>query len=232
MKKSTFLVFYLYLCVFTAEAQISGYKRSVNEGNRLYNEQKFEESYKKYQEAVARRKGINAEAAEYNAANSKYKLNDFQEAENNYRKIISSTKDKLLKAKAYHNLGNVFYRKNDYKNAIEAYKQSLLINPNDEETRYNLARALTMLQNQSSSGEGGNKNDNNINNNQKSNENEENQSEQKQNPKNENNEKSIIDETIAENLLQYLNQKDQQVQAKVKDKENKKKRIRQNEKDW
>ncbi|GCD79496.1 tetratricopeptide repeat protein [Schleiferia thermophila] len=225
MRTATALMF--FLCTFFAEAQISGYKRSVNEGNRLFNEEKYEESYKKFQQAIAKRNGINTEAAEYNAGNAKYKLNDYQEAENTYKKIIRSTSNKSLKAKAYHNLGNTHYQNKDYRNAVEAYKQALILDPSDDETRYNLARALTMLQNQKSS-EGGMANDK-KNNNQRQNDSKSGQLSENETQENE---KSKIDETIAENLMQYLNQKDNEVQSKVREKEHKKKRTRKNEKDW
>ena len=39
-------------------------------------------------------------------------------------------------------------KKKEYENAVEAYKQALRNNPNDEETRYNLALAKELLKKQ------------------------------------------------------------------------------------
>ena len=47
-----------------------------------------------------------------------------------------------------HNLGNSLLKENKIDLAIEAYKTSLRINPNDEDTRYNLAYAQKMKQQQ------------------------------------------------------------------------------------
>ena len=44
----------------------------------------------------------------------------------------------LRKAKAYHNMGVVCQSHKMYGEAIEAYKSALRLNPNDDETRYNL----------------------------------------------------------------------------------------------
>ena len=44
----------------------------------------------------------------------------------------------LRKAKAYHNMGVVCQPHKMYGEAIEAYKSALRLNPNDDETRYNL----------------------------------------------------------------------------------------------
>jgi tetratricopeptide (TPR) repeat protein len=41
-----------------------------------------------------------------------------------------------------HNLGNTRMKKKDYAGAIEAYKDALRNNPNDEETQYNLSEAI------------------------------------------------------------------------------------------
>jgi predicted negative regulator of RcsB-dependent stress response len=47
---------------------------------------------------------------------------------------------KTSKHKAFHNLGNVFMKKKNYTEAVEAYKNALR-RPSDEETRYNYALA-------------------------------------------------------------------------------------------
>jgi Ca-activated chloride channel family protein len=44
----------------------------------------------------------------------------------------------LRKAQSYHNLGVICQSHKMYGEAIEAYKNALRLNPNDDETRYNL----------------------------------------------------------------------------------------------
>ena len=102
----------------------------------------------------------------YNAANSAYRNGDFEKATEYYKQYAGTLENKNDKAKAYHNLGNVFLKRfsgssqnqnpeeqkksSDYlKNSIEAYKNSLRNNPNDEDTRYNLSYALSKLNNNS-----------------------------------------------------------------------------------
>ena len=63
-----------------------------------------------------------------------------------------------------HNLGNSFMKKKDYRQSVEAYKHSLRINPTDEETRYNLALAMKLLQKQQQQGGGDNQDQNKENN--------------------------------------------------------------------
>ena len=90
---------------------------------------------------------------------------DFEKATEYYEQYAGTLESKKDKAKAYHNLGNVFLKRfsgssqnqnpeeqkksSDYlKNSIEAYKNSLRNNPNDEDTRYNLSYALSKLKQQ------------------------------------------------------------------------------------
>lgn len=75
-------------------------------------------------------------------AQSTYRSRDFDNAEKVYQQAASDKKDKLEKAKMQHNLGNTRMKKKDYSGAIEAYKDALRNNPNDQETQYNLSEAI------------------------------------------------------------------------------------------
>jgi tetratricopeptide (TPR) repeat protein len=75
-------------------------------------------------------------------AQSTYRSHDFDNAEKVFQQAASDKKDKLEKAKMQHNLGNTRMKKKDYSGAIEAYKDALRNNPNDQETQYNLSEAI------------------------------------------------------------------------------------------
>ncbi|MDO8627759.1 MAG: tetratricopeptide repeat protein, partial [Candidatus Diapherotrites archaeon] len=51
-------------------------------------------------------------------------------------------------SKAYHNLGNSYLKQKEFEKSINAYKNALKKNMDDEETRYNLAYAQKMLKQQ------------------------------------------------------------------------------------
>ena len=55
---------------------------------------------------------------------------------------------KARKAMIYHNIGVVCQKHQMYSEAIEAYKESLRNNPDDNETRYNLALCKKLSKNQ------------------------------------------------------------------------------------
>ena len=62
------------------------------------------------------------------------------------KKELDKCKEDL--AKTYHNTGVVYHMCEQYDKAVEAYKQALRNNPQDDETRYNMILAQRMLQEQ------------------------------------------------------------------------------------
>ena len=80
---------------------------------------------------------------------------DFLLAENSYRKeeelydealirqaeALKNAKSNNEKHRINHNIGNILMKKDLCKEALEAYKNALRNNPNDDETRYNLSLA-------------------------------------------------------------------------------------------
>ena len=57
----------------------------------------------------------------------------------------STPKDSLLKSKVLYNQGNAAFLKQDYEKAVESYKQSLAISPQDKDAKWNLELAITRL---------------------------------------------------------------------------------------
>lgn len=49
---------------------------------------------------------------------------------------------------AFHNIGKTFFDEKNYEQAVANYKQALIQNPNDDETRYNYALARKLLEEQ------------------------------------------------------------------------------------
>ena len=79
--------------------------------------------------------------ATFNLSNEYYTEGYFEDAISRQLEAIKLAKNKIEKHKAYHNLGNSFMKKEMCSDAVSAYKSALRNNPNDDETRYNLALA-------------------------------------------------------------------------------------------
>ena len=128
-------------------------RKNVREGNKLYESEKYTESEIAYRKSLE----VNPRSTEgtYNLGNSLYKQGKFPEAAEQYQliagqgeKMVATPEGKARLSEVYHNMGNIFMQNKDYGKAVEVYKQSLRLNPKDDETRYNLALAQKLLSDQ------------------------------------------------------------------------------------
>lgn len=55
---------------------------------------------------------------------------------------VIGTGDPTYRAHAYYNLGNIYFQMGRYVDAVTAYREVLLMNPDDEDARYNMELAL------------------------------------------------------------------------------------------
>jgi len=130
----------------------------LSEGNDEIAEDNFVGAEVNYRKAIA----INPseEVGKYNLGNAYYNEAKNKEAMRRYAQAAVSAKSKLEKHKAFHNLGNTFMNAKNYQEAVEAYKNALRNDTTDEETRYNLALAKELLEdNPPQGGDGEDKNE-------------------------------------------------------------------------
>src|SRR5690606_28199359 len=66
---------------------------------------------------------------------------NFEEALYRQQQAAKNATSKEDKHKAFHNIGNILMQNKQCKEAVEAFKNALRNNPNDDETRYNYALA-------------------------------------------------------------------------------------------
>jgi tetratricopeptide (TPR) repeat protein len=83
----------------------------------------------------------NKAISSYNLGNAIYNQKQAGEAKIAFAKAALKAKEHPEKHNIYHNLGNSLMLEKNYAAAVEAYKDALRNNPEDEETRYNLALA-------------------------------------------------------------------------------------------
>jgi tetratricopeptide (TPR) repeat protein len=70
-----------------------------------------------------------------------YALSRFDEAGQEFLRATEA-KDPALKASAFYNLGNAFFKKEKFKEAVSAYTRSLGLKPDDKQAKWNLEIAL------------------------------------------------------------------------------------------
>lgn len=118
----------------------------VKKGNEQYKAGKYSDAEISYRKSLEKNK--NNFAGGYNLGNALYKEKKYEEAAREYSSASSTEKDKSNLSRTYHNLGNAFLKAEKYQESVDAFKQALKNNPDDEETRYNLAYAISKLQQQ------------------------------------------------------------------------------------
>ena len=120
-------------------------RKQVLEGNKLFLEEKYDEANNKYRDALVN----NPEnpVIHFNIGNAQYKKKKFEEAIKDFEKSISAD-DINMQAQAYYNMGNTLYRMNKLPESILMYTQSLKLNPEDEDAKYNLEFVRAKLKDQ------------------------------------------------------------------------------------
>ncbi len=111
----------------------------VAEGNESFQNEDFITAEMAYRKAMSQQS--NTVAASYNLGNGFYKEGNFDEALYRHEQAAKDATSKTEKHKAFHNIGNILMQNQMCKEAVEAFKNALRNNPNDDETRYNLAMA-------------------------------------------------------------------------------------------
>jgi len=74
--------------------------------------------------------------------NQYYAAGDYQVASETYEQILASGLESHV---LYYNLGNSYYKLNQISLAILNYERALLINPGDDDTKYNLSLANQLI---------------------------------------------------------------------------------------
>jgi tetratricopeptide (TPR) repeat protein len=139
------IIYCILLISFVATAQEKEKDKTLPKGNDSFAEKKYADAEADYR--ISQSKFPKKSVASYNLGNSIYRQKQVAEAKNQFVKAIKEAKTKTEKHRAYHNLGNCLFTEKEYDGAVEAYKNALRSNPNDEETRYNFALAKEYLKN-------------------------------------------------------------------------------------
>lgn len=238
MRKSLTLIF-LLLCSVLASAQVD--KKDVRRGNRQFAKAKYGDA------DISYRKGLNADstsvAAAYNLGNNLYRQGNFAEAGKFYQQALrhipetrSLKKQSAQGFDTYFNIGDAALQQKQYRAAMEAFIQALLIDPDNLEAKENYVYARKMLENNPDGGGGGN-NQQNEDQNQDENQNKDQQQDQNQNQQDQDQQQkpyngSELSPQQTQQMLQALQAKEKETQDRVNQEKAARVKSRQKEKNW
>jgi tetratricopeptide (TPR) repeat protein len=135
------------ICMLMGSAAHAQSVRSlVNGGNSMYKEKKFDDAEVNYRKALEQDKGL--VVGHFNLGNSLYKQKKYEESAKEYENALANAQEKNTKAFAYYNIGNAAMQEQKYQDAVKSYIESLRLDPNDQEAKYNLSYALEKLKEQ------------------------------------------------------------------------------------
>ena len=151
MIKKIFLLSAVFCGTLSGVAQTKTEGDYIRSGNKFYADSLYEKAEIEYRKALE----INPKSTDamYNLGNALFNQipqsqEKGKEAMEQYATAAKLESDKAKLAHINHDLGTLLYMAQQYPQSVEAYKESLRNNPNDNETRYNLAKAMYMLKQQ------------------------------------------------------------------------------------
>lgn len=207
----------------------------IRKGNRDYKKQNFTEAEVDYRRALETNK--NSYEAHYNLGDALFKQDKYADAQAEFEtaaRMLDRKEDKERFAKSMHNIGNCAFAQQQYDKAVTAYQESLRANPKDNDTRYNLVKAMQLLQQQQQQQQQQEQQQDQQQQEQEQQEQEQQQDQQQDQQQQEQQEQQEqnddqMDKETAEQILQALEQDEQETQDKMQRQQGKKRRV---EKEW
>ncbi|MEX0635451.1 MAG: tetratricopeptide repeat protein, partial [Ferruginibacter sp.] len=182
--------------------------------NDAYKKSNFSVAEQSYNNAL-KKNPVNP-AAQFNLGNALYKSNKNEEAIAAYEKSISQLKKPHQKSNAWYNKGVVQQNEKNLPECITSYKESLKLDPTNEDARVNLQKALQEQKKEEQKKEEQKKEEEKKKDqekNKKENNDQKNQNKQQQQPKPQ---QSTITKKEAEEKLKALLQKEKKLQDNLR----------------
>lgn len=130
-------------CCGSANAQTA--EELMVKGNIAYEAKNFEEAQRWYETALSQSGVLRFPEWQFNLGNALYQQQKFTEATAQFNQLAAAPVSTSMKAASYFNAGNCYLRQKNYAAALAAYKNTLRLNPLDEDARYNLTLVTALM---------------------------------------------------------------------------------------
>ena len=142
-----FILLVLALLAVDAAAQQYPERRQVRKGNRAYEKGNYQDAAGRYMRALGA--DPSSFEAQYNLGNALHRQEMYdQAAQVQQQAAADSLAAPVDRAQAFYNLGNTQFRQQKYAEALESYKNSLRLNPDDPQAKFNYAYVKKLLDDQ------------------------------------------------------------------------------------
>lgn len=238
------LIYILALLTISVAMSAQTDRKEVRSGNRQFRRENYKEAEISYRKALV--KDSLSFAANYNLANVLYRGEHYDEAGKILETVREAAPASEYGADYFFNAGDIALAKKDYAAAVDAFKQSLLLNPGDLQAKENYIYARKMLENRQQNG-GGQDNQQNQDEqqNQDNQDNQDNQQDRNDNQQNNQDQQDSqdgrngqqpqpvkISPQQAQQMLKAMQAKEKETQDKVNREKAEALKSRQKEKNW
>lgn len=227
-------------------------KNALRDGNESFGKKEFSKAEDFYRQSLANDSLYSK--AQFNLANASYKQNNqdkLQTALKYYEQYLTNTpaKDTLHYADALYNMGNTYFQiahldsnintpnyTSNLKKALENYKQTLRLNPQDTNAKYNLSLTRKLLKENENQNQNQQNQQQNQQNQDRRNQNQERENQNKEREQDKNDtpqpQRQNKDEKEMKRMLEALKNNEKATLEKLKRKEDKQAQKKYIEKDW
>ncbi len=233
------------MLVLSVEASGQVDRKDVRRGNRDFRKENYKEADIDYRKALV--KDSLSVAANYNLANTLYRQGDYAQAQQTLEKIKETVAGSEYSADYWFNLGDAAIQQKNWQLAVDAFRESLLVRPEDLQAKENFIYAKKMLENQQNQQNQDNQNQDNQqdqnnqdqnkdqNQNQNQDQNQQDQNDRNQDNKDQQNQQGQqpkISPQAAQQMLQAIQTKEKETQDKVNKQKAEALKSRQKDKNW
>ncbi len=236
MKRLYLIIFMLSMVASGASAQVD--RQDVRRGNRDFRKENYREAEIDYRKALV--KDSLSVAANYNLANTLYREGDMANAAKALEQIKEVAPSSASASDYYYNVGDVAIAQQNWQGAVDAFRQSLILNPDDLDAKENYIYAKKKLEEQQNQQQNqdnqdqDNKNDQNQDDQNQNNDQNQDQKNENQDQKNQpqQGQQPKITPQAAQQMLQAIQAKEKETQDKVNKQKAEALKSRQKDKNW
>ncbi len=141
MSRHFIILFLSFMAMESVAAQET--EKVIQKGNDFYKQQQYQQAEIAYNEAIE--KDPSNPVAKYNRSITVHKQGRPDEAVKSFDDLAFKSEDRDIKAKSYYNKGAILSSQKKLEESIAEYKNALRLDPNDQQARENLQKALIEL---------------------------------------------------------------------------------------
>ena len=143
--------FHIIICIVALAASLDAVAQRmperglVRKGNRQFARERYDRSADSYRQALEH--DSTSFEARYDLASALIRTERYAEAEELLKAVsVDSLRTETERAEAFYNLGNAQFAQQKLQEALKSYRSSLVLNPDDQEAKYNYAYTKKLLE--------------------------------------------------------------------------------------